>query len=82
VVLTVKAGDVALLPAGCGHQNLGATSDLLVVGAYPPGSDWDLCRGEAGERPRVIENIANVPLPATDPVGGLEGPVIEHWLKA
>ena len=81
VVLTVKAGDVALLPAGCGHQNLGATSDLLVVGAYPPGPDWDLCRGERGERPRVIDNIANVPLPITDPVGGEQGPVIEHWLK-
>ena len=80
-VFTVKAGDVALLPAGCGHQNLGASSDLLVVGAYPPGPDWDLCRGEPGERPSAIENIAKVPLPATDPVGGTQGPVIEHWLN-
>lgn len=80
-VFTVKAGDVALLPAGCGHQNLGASSDLLVVGAYPPGPDWDLCRGELGERPSAIENIAKVPLPATDPVGGTQGPVIEHWLN-
>ena len=80
-VFTVKAGDVALLPAGCGHQNLGASSDLLVVGAYPPGPDWDLCRGEPGERPSAIENIAKVPLPATDPVGRTQGPVIEHWLN-
>ncbi len=79
--LTVEAGDVALLPAGCGHENLGASPDLLVVGAYPPGPAWDLCRGEPGKRPRVIENIARVPLPATDPVGGAEGPVIEYWLK-
>ncbi|NKB69894.1 MAG: hypothetical protein GKR89_22710 [Candidatus Latescibacteria bacterium] len=78
-VLTVKAGDVALLPAGCGHQNLDASPDLLVVGAYPPGPDWDLCRGESGERPHVLDNIAQVPLPATDPVGGTQGPVLEHW---
>ena len=80
--LTVSAGDVALLPAGCGHQNLGASADLLVVGAYPPGPDWDLCRGEAGERPRALDNISRVPLPTTDPVGCRQGPVIEHWHQA
>ena len=80
-VLTVQAGDAALLPAGCGHQNLGASSDLLGVGAYPPGPDWDLCRGEPGERTLVRENIARVPLPKTDPVGGQQGPVFEYWLK-
>jgi len=80
-VFTVGAGDVALLPAGCGHQNLSASSDLLVVGAYPPGPDWDLCRGEARERPSAIENIANVPLPTTDPVAGIQGPVIKYWLN-
>ena len=37
VVLDVKAGDALLLPAGVGHQNLGASADLLVIGAYPKG---------------------------------------------
>ena len=70
-----------VLGIACGHQNLGASPDLLVVGAYPPGPDWDLCRGESGERPQSTANIASVPLPETDPVGGAAGPVVQHWLQ-
>lgn len=80
VTLTVRAGDVVVIPAGVGHQNLGAGGDFLVVGAYPRGQCWDLCRGLAKERPQVLDNIARVPLPATDPVYGADGPLIEHWL--
>ena len=78
-VLTVRPGDVVVLPAGVGHQNLGSSPDLLVVGAYPGGADWDLCYGKPEERPRVLENIARVPLPAADPVYGEAGPLLEHW---
>ena len=78
-VLTVRAGDVVVIPAGVGHQNLGASQDLLVVGAYPGGTDFDLCRGQADERPRVLANIAKVGLPAADPVHGPGGPLLAHW---
>jgi uncharacterized protein YjlB len=81
-VLTVRAGDVVVIPAGVGHQNLGASADLLVVGAYPGGADWDLCRGRPEERPRVLDNIAQVALPAADPVHGEDGPLLEHWRSA
>lgn len=77
--VTVHAGDVVVIPAGVGHQNLGSSAGFLVVGAYPDGMEWDLCRGEPGERPRVIDNIAAVPVPPTDPVHGARGPLIEHW---
>lgn len=78
-IVEAQPGDVILIPAGVGHKNLGASSDLLVVGAYPPGPDWDLCRGDPGERPQVLQNIAQVPLPATDPVFGAQGPLLEQW---
>ena len=78
-VLEVQAGDVVVIPAGVGHQNLGASGDLLVVGAYPGGADFDLCRGEADERPRVLDNISQVPLPAADPVYGADGPLLGKW---
>lgn len=72
-------GDAVVIPAGVGHRNLGASPDLLVVGAYPQGRRWDLCRGEPGERPRVLRNIAAVPLPTADPVLGADGPLVAIW---
>jgi uncharacterized protein YjlB len=79
IVLRVRPGDVVVIPAGVGHQNLGASADLLVVGAYPAGQNWDLCYGRPDERPRVLRNIARVPLPSSDPVYGPAGPLFEHW---
>jgi uncharacterized protein YjlB len=75
----VQQGDVVVIPAGVGHKNLGASRDLLVVGAYPPGQSWDFCRGTPDERPWAIENIARVPLPTTDPVYGQHGPLTTYW---
>jgi uncharacterized protein YjlB len=77
--LSVKAGDVVIIPAGVGHKNLGGSGDLLVIGAYPPGQTWDLLRGEASDRPQALLNIARVPLPQTDPIYGSDGPLLVHW---
>ena len=80
VVLDVKAGDALLLPAGVGHQNLGASADLLVIGAYPKGQDWDLCRQARSQK--ELYQIARVPLPSRDPICGVCGGLNEHWPHA
>jgi uncharacterized protein YjlB len=77
----VHPGDVVLIPAGVGHKNLGATHDFAIVGAYPAGQEWDICYGKAGERPRVDQNIARVPLPKADPVYDEDGPLLEYWRR-
>jgi uncharacterized protein YjlB len=77
--LEVRAGDVVVIPAGVGHYNEGASAGFQVVGAYPRGQNWDLRTGEPGERPQVLRNIRAVPLPATDPVYGDEGPLLAIW---
>lgn len=75
----VRRGDVIALPAGVGHKNLWASGDFLAVGAYPPDQEWDLRTGRPEERPAVLENIARVPLPPSDPVFGAQGPLVHHW---
>ena len=79
-LLTLNAGDVVLIPAGVGHFNKGASSDFRVVGAYPKGFDWDMQYGRPGERPKVLENIAALPVPPNDPVLASAGGLKEHWL--
>jgi uncharacterized protein YjlB len=77
--LDVEAGDVAVLPAGTGHQRISATPDLLVIGAYPPEGHYDLCRGTQAEHARALDTIPRVPLPETDPVFGADGPLTRLW---
>ena len=75
----LRAGDVVVLPAGTGHCRLASSPDLLVVGAYPNGMDWDLRRGDPAEHDEVVANIARVPLPDQDPVQGGAGSLVELW---
>jgi uncharacterized protein YjlB len=75
----LEAGDVVVLPAGTGHQNLMSSEDFLVVGAYPPAGKYDLCRGSKADRDKALASIPRVPLPERDPVYGKDGPLTKHW---
>ncbi|MBV8792671.1 MAG: cupin domain-containing protein [Pseudolabrys sp.] len=75
----VKVGDVAVLPAGTGHQNLDASSDLLVIGSYPPQGTYNLCRGSKAEHNKALATIPLVPVPESDPVSGAGGPLMRLW---
>jgi uncharacterized protein YjlB len=78
-VVTARAGDVIIVPAGVSHKNVDQSPDFSVVGAYPRGQMWDMNYGKPAERPRADERIKKVPLPVTDPVFGKTGPLIRLW---
>lgn len=78
-VLTARAGDAVLLPAGTGHKLVSASADLLVVGAYPPGPDRDLMRSGEVDKGGIRSRIAAVAKPAADPVSGSAGSMVELW---
>jgi uncharacterized protein YjlB len=77
--LTLKAGDVTILPAGTGHQCLEASKDFLVVGAYPPSGTYDECGPTAEEHERGMKNVRKVGRPRKDPVFGSKGPLLKLW---
>jgi len=77
--VTIRAGDVAVIPAGVAHRCLEASRDFRIVGAYPLGQRWDMCYGQAGERPAADQNIAAVPDPQMDPVQGETGALPRLW---
>jgi uncharacterized protein YjlB len=79
-VLTVKAGDVVVVPAGVAHCNQGQSDDLLIVGAYPENAPHpDLRRGRPAEHQEVVQHVARVPLPSADPVQGEAGALARLW---
>jgi len=78
-IIELKSGDVAILPAGTGHQRISASRDLLVVGAYPPDGKYDECKGSLEEHEHALKSISEIGLPAKDPVYGADGPLLDLW---
>lgn len=76
VDLTLRTGDVVVVPAGVAHALVREVGDVpfQMVGAYPPGpAGWDMCYGgEEGveERVRALDWFRH------DPVYGDEGPAL------
>ncbi|MBM3598156.1 MAG: cupin domain-containing protein [Alphaproteobacteria bacterium] len=79
-VVTVKAGDVVIIPAGIAHKRVAATGKVVIVGAYPDGRRPDRNLGVPG--PAKTRQVARVPRPATDPVFGAAGGLRKFWSAA
>lgn len=80
--VAIAAGDVAILPAGTGHQCLSASADFSVVGAYPPGPQVEITRPSPENYARALKTIPDVKVPESDPVMGTDGPLVRLWRKA
>jgi uncharacterized protein YjlB len=79
IALLLEKGDVVVIPAGVAHKALDTYDQFKCVGAYPVGQKYDLKYGKSEEREKSIENIKGLPLPDTDPVYGIDGPLIRNW---
>ncbi|SKA12265.1 Uncharacterized protein YjlB [Enhydrobacter aerosaccus] len=79
--VTVKAGDVVVLPAGTGHQRVAPAEDLLVVGAYPPEGRYDQQEPGNLDHDAALARIRSVAVPGTDPVYGPNGPLRRLWTQ-
>ena len=79
--VSLKAGDVAILPAGTGHKGISVSADFLVIGAYPPSGIYDVCR-TSEDHERAVKTIPKVGRPRKDPVFGGRGPLLKAWSAA
>lgn len=75
----IEAGDLLVLPVGTGHCRIVASDDFLLVGAYPQGQGWDVCRTAADRA--TLARIAAVPLPKGDTIDGTNGALTRLWSK-
>lgn len=67
----VAVGDALMLPAGTGHRCVSASEYFQVVGVYPAGMSWDICRDAPDDATRA--RIAALPDPRRDSVTGETG---------
>jgi uncharacterized protein YjlB len=80
--IMIREGDFVVIPAGVGHQNLGASADFAIVGMYPNGTGYDMIIGQrvaTAMRETALMNLQGVPKPENDPLFGKTGYLVQHW---
>ena len=68
--LALQAGAARVIPARGAQFKIGHSPAPLIVGAYPGGAGWDICRGDPAELDAVRRAVAAVPQPEHDPIPG------------
>jgi uncharacterized protein YjlB len=81
-IIEFEKGDMLIIPAGVAHKNLQHENDIVCVGGYPEGRIYDMNYGRNGERPETDKNIAALPVPEYDPMGGKNGFLVSCWKSA
>ena len=79
--IDISAGDVAILPAGTGHQCISHSGDFCVIGAYPPGPKMHVTLPTPENHAKALKTIPQVKLPKSDPVLGENGPLVKLWKR-
>ena len=70
------------MPAGVSHAMIGNSDDILMLGGYPDGRDWDnIQEAHLTEEVRraAAKRIMMLPIPARDPV---TGEAMHQWIDA
>ncbi|HET6784016.1 MAG TPA: cupin, partial [Pseudoxanthomonas sp.] len=62
--MSLRAGDVLVIPAGVAHRKLREADGFQVVGAYPEGREPDMRTGLESERETTEKAVSQVPVPA------------------
>jgi uncharacterized protein YjlB len=78
-MVTLRAGDAVLIPAGVGHKQIYASEDFFAVGAYPQGMAPETLRDEPAKLDSSLQRVKQVPLPLRDPFTGKEGAMTDIW---
>jgi uncharacterized protein YjlB len=80
--IRVNAGDVLAVPAGVSHNMVDRSEDILMVGGYPEGRDWDNMQDDfltEETRRAAAKRIMMLPIPEKDPVNGR---AMHEWINA
>ncbi|KAJ5771306.1 uncharacterized protein N7511_003357 [Penicillium nucicola] len=74
-----QRGEMIIVLAGVGHllrKDLhGNQEDFQMVGAYPPGKQWDICYGTPNEKAKA-QSINDVAWFQRDPLYGADRPAL------
>jgi uncharacterized protein YjlB len=82
IPIRVESGDVIVMPAGVPHAMTGCSDDVMMVGGYPDGRDWDNIQEEFSTQEdfrAAAKRIMMLPIPSADPVSGKP---LQQWLDA